>query len=302
LGRPAYGRRPSTTPRPAWAIASRWGGVTLVYATDHEPYAYPAWRPDRPADSFAPDAFLHPGDARHAEFLQGADLVVHDTQCTAAEYPEKVGWGHSPAEYAVDVALAGQARRLALFHHDPTRSDDALDALLAACRARAVEAGRQLDIIAAAEGVEVTIVEGTQSPAVEPGPRAPRMPTRARILVAEDDPDLGPVLQEVLEEDGYEVLRVMDGAEAARLAEQHTFDLILLDVEMPTLDGLATCRALRADPRLETVPIIMLTARSGEEDVMVGFAEGATDYITKPFAVAQFRARVRSWLTRSAAE
>jgi DNA-binding response OmpR family regulator len=128
------------------------------------------------------------------------------------------------------------------------------------------------------------------------------MPTRARILVAEDDPDLGPVLQEVLEEDGYEVLRVMDGAEAARLAEQHTFDLILLDVEMPTLDGLATCRALRADPRLETVPIIMLTARSGEEDVMVGFAEGATDYITKPFAVAQFRARVRSWLTRTAGE
>jgi CheY-like chemotaxis protein/phosphoribosyl 1,2-cyclic phosphodiesterase len=278
------------------------GGVTLVYATDHEPYAYSAWRPDRPVDSWAADAFLHPGDARHAEFLRGADLVIHDAQYTAAEYPEKVGWGHSPAEYAVDVALAGRARRLALFHHDPTRSDDALDALLAACRARAAEAGRQVDIIAAAEGVEVTMIEGTRSPAVEPGPRAPRMPTRARILVAEDDPDLGPVLQEVLEEDGYEVLRVMDGAEAARLAEQHTFDLILLDVEMPTLDGLATCRALRADPRLRTVPIVMLTAQSGDEDVMVGFAEGATDYITKPFAVAQFRARVRSWLTRTAGE
>ncbi len=278
------------------------GGVTLVYATDHEPYAYPAWRPDRPADSFEADAFLHPGDARHAEFLQGADLVVHDTQYTAAEYPEKVGWGHSPAEYAVDVALAGQARRLALFHHEPTRSDEAIDALLAACRARAAEAGRQLDIIAAAEGVELTIIEGIQSPAVEPGPRAPRMPTRARILVAEDDPDLGPVLEEVLEEDGYEVLRVTDGAEAVRLAEQHTFDLILLDVEMPRLDGLATCRALRADPRLAAVPIVMLTARSGEEQLLMGFAEGATDYLTKPFAVAQFRARVRSWLTRTAGE
>src|SRR4051794_23726162 len=278
------------------------GGATFVYATDHEPYAYPAWRPDRVAASFEVDDFLHPGDARHAEFLQGADLVVHDTQYTAAEYPEKVGWGHSPAEYAVDVALAGQARRLALFHHDPTRSDDAMDVLLATCRARAAEAGRQLDIIAAAEGVEVTISEGTQSPVLEPGPRAPRVPTRARILVAEDDPDLGPVLEEVLEEDGYEVLRVTDGAEAVRLAEQHTFDLILLDVEMPTLDGLATCRALRADRRLETVPIIMLTARTGDEEVMVGFAEGATDYMTKPFAVAQLRARVRSWLTRTAAE
>jgi CheY-like chemotaxis protein/phosphoribosyl 1,2-cyclic phosphodiesterase len=278
------------------------GGATLVYATDHEPYAYPAWRPDRLADSFEADAFLHPGDARHAEFLQGADLVVHDTQYTAAEYPGKVGWGHSPAEYAVDVALAGQARRLALFHHDPTRDDDAIDALLAASRARAAEAGRQLQIIAAAEGMEVTIVERPQSRTVEPGPRAPRMPTRARILVAEDDPDLGPVLEEVLEEDGYEVLRVTDGAEAVRLAAQHAFDLILLDVEMPVLDGLAACRVLRTDPRLETVPIIMLTARSGEEEVMMGFAEGATDYMTKPFAVAQFRARVRSWLTRTAGE
>src|SRR5207248_971147 len=136
--------------------------------------------------------------------------------------------------------------------------DDAIDALLGACRARGAEAGRQLDSIAAAEGEEVTISEGAQSPAVEPGPRAPRMPTRARILVAEDDPDLGPVLEEVLQEDGYEVLRATDGAEAVRLAELHTSDLILLDVEMPVLDGLATGRLLRTDPRLKTVPIIML--------------------------------------------
>ena len=128
------------------------GGAALVYATDHEPYAYPTWRADRPPDSFEADAFLHPGDARHAEFLDGADLVIHDTQYTEAEYPAKVGWGHSPAEYAVDLALAGRAHRLALFHHDPTRGDEAVDALLAAARARAAEAGRQLDIIAAAEG------------------------------------------------------------------------------------------------------------------------------------------------------
>jgi CheY-like chemotaxis protein/phosphoribosyl 1,2-cyclic phosphodiesterase len=278
------------------------GGVAFVYATDHEPYAYPAWRPDHPAATFEADALLHPGDARHAELLRGADLVVHDTQYTAAEYPGKVGWGHSPAEYAVDVALAGRVRRLALFHHDPTRDDDAIDELLATCRARAAGAGHRLDVIAAAEGTEVTIGEDTRSPTVEPGPRAPRMPTRARILVAEDDPDLGPVLVEVLEEDGYEVLLATDGAEAVRLAHRHALDLILLDVEMPTLDGFAACRALRADSRLRTIPIIMLTARSGDEELMLGFAEGATDYMTKPFAVAQLRARVRSWLTRAAGE
>jgi CheY-like chemotaxis protein/phosphoribosyl 1,2-cyclic phosphodiesterase len=276
------------------------GGATLVYATDHEPYAYPTWRPDRPADSFQTDAFLHPGDVRHAEFLHGADLVIHDTQYTEAEYAAKVGWGHSPAAYAVDVALAGQARRLALFHHDPTHGDDAIDALLTICRARAVEADRQLDLVAAAEGTAITLVERARSPAVEPGPRAPRVPTRARILVAEDDPDLGSLLEEVLSEDGYDVLRTANGAEAVRLAEQHTFDLLLLDVELPTLDGIAICRKLRADPRLEAVPIIMLTARSADEHVQMGIAEGATDYLTKPFAVAQFRARVRSWLTRTA--
>jgi CheY-like chemotaxis protein/phosphoribosyl 1,2-cyclic phosphodiesterase len=276
------------------------GGAALVYATDHEPYAYPVWRPDRLADAFEADALLHPGDTRHAEFLRGADLVIHDAQYTAAEYPGKVGWGHSPAEYAVDLALAGRVRRLALFHHDPTRDDDAIDALLAASRARVAKGNRHLEIIAAAEGAEVTIVECPQSPAVVSGPRAPRIPTRARVLVAEDDPDLGPVLEEVLREDGYEVVRATNGAEALMVAEQHAFDLILLDVEMPVLDGLAVCRALRADPRRATVPIIILTARSGEEAVVMGFAEGATDYMTKPFAVAQFRARVRTWLTRTA--
>jgi CheY-like chemotaxis protein/phosphoribosyl 1,2-cyclic phosphodiesterase len=275
------------------------GGATLVYATDHEPYAFPTWRPDRPAGTFEVDALLHPGDVRHAEFLHGADLVVHDTQYTAAEYPGKVGWGHSPAEYAVDLALAGRAGRLALFHHDPTRGDDALDALLAASRARVAAAGRQLHIVAAAEGMEVAIAERAQSPAAEPGPRVPLVPTRARILVAEDDPDLGPVLEEVLREDGYDVLRATDGAEVMRLAAQHACDLILLDVEMPLLDGFAACRSLRADPRLATVPIIMLTARSDDEEVLRGFAEGATDYMTKPFAVAQFRARIRAWLTRT---
>ena len=278
------------------------GGVTLVYATDHEPYAFPTWRPDRPDESFEPESLLHPGDVRHAEFLRGADLVIHDTQYTEAEYPAKVGWGHSPAEYAVDLALVGRARRLALFHHDPNRGDEAVDALLAASRARAAQTGRRLDITAAAEGEQITLIERAESAPAEPGPRAPRVPTRARILVAEDDPDLGPVLEEVLAEDGYEVVRTTDGAEAVRLTEQHTFDLILLDVEMPTLDGFAACRALRADPRLEGVPIIMLTARSGEEDVAEGFGEGATDYLTKPFAVAQFRARVRAWLTRTAGE
>ena len=73
-----------------------------------------------------------------------------------------------------------------------------------------------------------------------------------------------------------------------RLAEQHTLHLILLDVEMPELDGFGACRALRADPRLREVPIVILTARTGEEDMAEGFAHGATDFMTKPFRCRSF--------------
>src|SRR3989442_5294781 len=69
----------------------------------------------------------HPGDERHIAFMRGADLVIHDAQYTEEEYRDKVGWGHSPLEYAVDVALAAGARRLVLFHHDPQHDDAAME-------------------------------------------------------------------------------------------------------------------------------------------------------------------------------
>ncbi len=276
------------------------GGATLVYATDHEPHATPIWRPDRPDDSYDVDALLHPGDARHAEFLRDADLVIHDAQYTEAEYGAKVGWGHSTVEYVVDIALAARARRLALFHHDPTRTDEALDAVLAGAQARTAGRAANLEILAAMEGAEVTLAERSRPASTERGPHAPLVPTRARILVAEDEADLAGALEEVLEEDGYDVLRAADGAEAVQIAGQHRFDLILLDVQLPKMDGFAVCRALRADPRLESVPIVMLTGRGGAGDLAAAFGEGVTDYMTKPFAVAQLRARVRAWLTRAA--
>ncbi len=277
------------------------GGATLVYATDHEPHTPTLWRPDRAEGTFEPAAMLHPGDRRHAEFLSGADLVIHDSQYTAAEYPFKIGWGHSPAEYVVDVALAARARGLALFHHDPTRSDEALDGVLAACRERVAQSGIRMDVLAADEGTEINLEGRSRLAAVELGTQTARVVTRARVLVADDDDSIAKLLGRALQQDGYEVLRASNGAEAVELAEQQHFDLILLDAQMPVMDGFAACRAIRADPRLDAIPIVMLTARSGESDVMAGFAEGVTDYMTKPFAISQVRARVRSWLTRAPA-
>jgi len=277
------------------------GEATFVYATDHEANALPMWRAERAAGTHAIADLLHAGDARHAGLLHEAGVVIHDAQYTADDYPERSGWGHSTVEYAVDIAAAAGVRRLILFHHDPGRDDAGVDAVVRQARARAEATGTGLEVGAAIEGDEIVLAEsGAVARSVEEGPRAPRLPTRARILVADDDRAILTVLETILAGDGYQVVCVTDGTEALELAQRDSFDLILLDVQMPERDGLDVARALRGDPRLAGVPIVMLTARSSEEDIQAAFAEGVTDYITKPFAVAQVRARVRSWLTRTA--
>ena len=277
------------------------GDATFVYATDHEANALPLWRAEREAGTYAIGDLLHAGDARHAGLLHDADVVIHDAQYTADDYPARSGWGHSTVEYAVDMAAVAGVRRLVLFHHDPGRDDAAVDAIVRQARAHAERAGTGLEVGAAVEGEEIVLAEsGGAVQTVDEGPRAPRLPTRARILVADDDHAILTVLETILAGDGYQVICANDGAEALALAQRESFDLILLDMQMPERDGLDVARTLRADPRLAAVPIVMLTARSGEDDIQAAFAEGVTDYITKPFAVAQVRARVRSWLTRTA--
>jgi imidazoleglycerol phosphate synthase cyclase subunit len=110
-------------------------------------------------------------EAQHVAFLRDADLVIHDAQYLAEEYPAKVGWGHSTVEYAVDAACAADAQRLALFHHDPTRTDDAVDALVARARARARGIGFTGEVFAAAEGTTVTMTS-TGSPTRSTASRA----------------------------------------------------------------------------------------------------------------------------------
>src|SRR5207245_5991412 len=100
-------------------------GVSVVYAVDHEPHMRD--RPDTRRMGSRGVAALHAEEARHVAFIDGADLVIHDAQYTAEEYPEKISWGHSAAETAVDYAIAAPARPLALTHHGPLRDDDAVD-------------------------------------------------------------------------------------------------------------------------------------------------------------------------------
>jgi DNA-binding response OmpR family regulator len=118
----------------------------------------------------------------------------------------------------------------------------------------------------------------------------------ARILLVDDEQPIQTLLSFPLQRDGYEVVQASDGREAlARFAEQ-TFDLVVLDVMLPKMDGLEVCRRLRAR---SSVPIIMLTAKSEEIDKVLGLELGADDYITKPFSMREFRSRVKAALRRA---
>jgi DNA-binding response OmpR family regulator len=122
------------------------------------------------------------------------------------------------------------------------------------------------------------------------------MPDSSTILLVDDEDAVQKLLAYPLERDGFRVVQARDGEEAlARFAEER-FDLVVLDLMLPKLDGLEVCKRLRAS---SSVPIIMLTARDDELDKVLGLELGADDYITKPFSIREFRSRVRALLRRA---
>jgi DNA-binding response OmpR family regulator len=120
----------------------------------------------------------------------------------------------------------------------------------------------------------------------------------SRILVVEDDTDIANLIVHYLTPAGYEAQVIANGSEALAAARQRPPDLVILDRMLPGLDGLEICRALRADPELGAVPILMLTARAEEIDRIAGFETGADDYVTKPFSPKELVARVGALLRR----
>ncbi|MGA2757601.1 MAG: response regulator transcription factor [Solirubrobacteraceae bacterium] len=117
-----------------------------------------------------------------------------------------------------------------------------------------------------------------------------------RILLVDDEQAILTLLSYPLAQDGYEVVRAADGVEAMARFGETEFDLVVLDVTMPHMDGLDVCRRMRAT---SSVPIIMLTAKTEEIDKVLGLELGADDYITKPFSIREFRSRVKAALRRS---
>lgn len=268
-------------------------GAVLVYASDHEPHSPEA------AQGCAAD--IEGSDAAHIDFVRGADLLIHDAQYTAAEFPAKLGWGHSTVEYVVDVALAGGVSEVALFHHDPSRHDRAVDALVAAARARAEAAGGALVVTGAAEGLVIEL-RGKGAPRYSPyAPSGLVNPTDdlsdASVLLAGVKMDDRLILTAAAEADHIPISED-NSLEALRAAVRSGEPMIIfLGESAPGGDPVALCRALREEENGQDTPLIVVAdqARMAE----AGEATGVTDWLTRPYSLQYARSRMRAWLMRS---
>ena len=275
------------------------GGVAVVYLVDHEPFSDELWRAG--AEPGRVDSILHEGDRRHAKFMAGADLVIHDAQYTPEEYPQKKTWGHSTYDYVVQIAAAAGVRRVALTHHDPNHDDDFVADIERKARALAVQCGTGLEVFCAYEGCELALEpRSTFEPFVPAEPlQASVAQRRFHILVVDDHPDtLALIVRALQGEDQYTVGKAGSGPEALRMIDERIPDLVVLDYKMTGMDGMAVVKALRARPDTRSLPVLMLTSMADEPSTRAGFEAGVTDYVTKPFSTPQLTARVRACLAR----
>lgn len=120
-----------------------------------------------------------------------------------------------------------------------------------------------------------------------------------KIALIEDDRDLAYTIQLNLEREGYELEHFENGQEGLLAVQHGRFDFLILDLNLPDLDGFTICRELRRDPHTKDLPILMLTARTGERDRITGLELGADDYLVKPFSVRELTARVAAILRRT---
>jgi len=263
--------------------------ATLAYVTDHEPF----WN--------SPDSALrHPGDQRHIEFLRGADLVIHDAQYTQEEYRTKLGWGHSPVDYVTDVALAANVGRLALYHHDPTHDDDAIARIEDSQRTRASAAGSEMDVFAAAEGMEFDVLGRGWDRTILQVSALDRRPIAGGhvLVVTHHQADISS-LEQVLPDDGLLLTSAADGKSAVEITVTTSPDLVIVNAKLRDGDGASYIQPLRNALRNPELPVILLTEERDETGNLSTAVSTATDYLARPFSPPMLRTRVRAWLART---
>ena len=263
-------------------------GATLVYSTDHEPFSRHL------ASGKGP---IHGQDRRHCEFLAGADLVIHDAQFTVNEYADKVGWGHSTVEYAVAMCREAKVARLALTHHDPMRTDEAIEEIVRGTLSDEPGAAPTLDIFAAAEGQSLELRAPNRAVVSNEVPTSstPALATPL-ILMAVRDPIAANTIRGAAQEDGIAILESGGADEALSTATAAQPSLVILEWGSETSDlfGHDGCVHRLEDVAARDIPIVVV---ADEEHLST---EAVSDWLIRPFSSAYARTRIRACLLRTA--
>ncbi len=271
--------------------------ASVVYSSDHEPYSRSSAQGDL--------SMADQSELRHIEFLRDADLVIHDAQYVAAEYPEKVGWGHSTVEYTVAVAHAANVSSLALFHHDPTRRDDQLDTLLERARSFAARIGYAGSVFAATEGVTITLAgtgrqanvarirhaKARQAPAIEEADRT--------LLIAASDPGLLELVREAAKLEDLTVLEATDVSSILQSAQEEKPRMVILE-ERPGCDIFSLVYLLRGIDQRYGPEVGVFVVTTSHPHPTSRAAEFATDWLVWPTTLAHVRTKLRAWILRRA--
>ncbi|MCP9901509.1 GAF domain-containing protein [Cyanobium sp. Cruz CV13-4-11] len=286
---------------PALTLAYRLqaDGATVIYCCDHEPHA-----PEL-ASGIGP---LSGQDLHYAEFIEGADLVIHDAQYTALEFPAKLGWGHSSVEYAVRLCEEAGVARLVLTHHDPLRNDAAIDLILARVRADLADRGSPLEVMAASEGLVLRTTPRTPdatagAPSAEAGAESSPGahsgdPGGPPALVWVTDRDLEAALTTALRLEGLPFQVASGEADLKQRLERDGASLLLLEQALPVRDGPGLVRRLQESPAtaMAEIPVVMLAAiqeQARYDDPLV------SEWLVLPVSESFLRARIRAWSLRT---
>jgi phosphoribosyl 1,2-cyclic phosphodiesterase len=262
-------------------------GAALVYASDHEPFS---------RHLASGKGEITGQDRQHCEFLNEADLVIHDAQYTLDEYADKVGWGHSTVEYAVAMCRAARVARLALTHHDPLRTDQAIEEIVRKTRDAQRGMAPGLDIFAAAEG-QVHKLNGrdSASPVIIMGNEATvsqePAPVRPLLLMAVTDPDAN-TIREAAQADDIAVLELDSVNEALAAVKSVQPSLIILGSGVGDADALARARSF-GNGLAGDVPILAVGDKEDSTNTAI------SGWLLRPFSSAYARSRIGACLLRT---
>ena len=262
-------------------------GATVVYCCDHEPFSRDVAEGHRE---------LFGLDKQHADFIEGADLLIHDAQYTAAEYPSKVGWGHSSTEFVVRLAQHAKVKHVVLTHHDPLRMDEALDSIIEKAREELKVSNAMVLVSAATEGetIEVNSSGTLPSPSSRENFNAMKSVGPAlfhrSVLINVADAKVAATLGEAVRAEGLQASFCSSADAARKLIEQNPPSLAIIDHAVAHNDEPAVLEVLRSTKGGD-FPVVAVSGREHEQ-------EGVTDWLTTPFTDSYARTKIRAWVLR----